>query len=107
MSDHCTVIEVFTIDREGCCIGWLERCTIRAGDSLRQDRTHLDQVVDVFYVTDRDERKVMDGDQLAAIRAALTAVIAPTLRRGGTAHTFFSAAQMCRPACAPTGNRFR
>jgi hypothetical protein len=33
--------------------------------------------VDVFYVTDRDDRKLLEEERLAEIRAALTNVIAP------------------------------
>jgi [protein-PII] uridylyltransferase len=39
--------------------------------------TYLDQVVDVFYVTERDGRKPCEEERLAEIRAVLTAVITP------------------------------
>jgi [protein-PII] uridylyltransferase len=39
--------------------------------------THLDQVVDVFYVTERDGQKPHSDDRLEEIRAALMAVISP------------------------------
>ena len=81
MSDLCTVVEVFTIDRRGLLYR-LARALHDLGLVIRFAKigTHLDQVVDVFYVTDRDERKVVDQEQLAAIRAALTAVIAPVAK---------------------------
>ena len=37
--------------------------------------TFLDQVVDVFYVTDRQERKIEDDRRLDEIRARLLAVV--------------------------------
>ena len=38
--------------------------------------TYLDQVVDVFYVTDGQERKIEDEQQLEAIRGRLLKMIA-------------------------------
>jgi [protein-PII] uridylyltransferase len=78
MSDQCTVIEVFTVDRRGL----LHRLARALHDLKLVIRfakigTHLDQVVDVFYVTDRDDGKVLEDEQLAEIRAALTKVITP------------------------------
>jgi [protein-PII] uridylyltransferase len=78
MSDQSTVIEVFTVDRRGL----LYRLA-RALHDLRliirfaKIGTHLDQVVDVFYVTDREEKKVEDEHRLAEIRERLIRVIAP------------------------------
>jgi [protein-PII] uridylyltransferase len=79
ISDRFTVIEVFTIDRRGLLYR-LARALhdLRLVIRFAKIGTHLDQVVDVFYVTDRDERKVEDHERLAEVRAALTAVIAPT-----------------------------
>jgi [protein-PII] uridylyltransferase len=77
-SDKCTVVEIFTVDRRGLLYR-LARAMHDLGLVIRFAKigTHLDQVVDVFYVTERDERKV-DGDaRLSEIRAALTAVITP------------------------------
>jgi len=33
--------------------------------------THLDQVVDVFYVIDENERKIEDGDRLQEVKEQL------------------------------------
>jgi [protein-PII] uridylyltransferase len=78
MSDQCTVVEVFTIDRRGLLFR-LARALHDVGLVIRFAKigTYIDQVVDVFYVTDRDERKVEDEQRLAGIRGALMAVIAP------------------------------
>jgi [protein-PII] uridylyltransferase len=39
--------------------------------------TYLDQVVDVFYVTERDEQKVAGEARISEIRGGLLTVIAP------------------------------
>ncbi len=58
MSDRCTVIEVSTIDRRGL-LYWLARTLhdLRLVIRFAKIGTHLDQVVDVFYVTERDGQK--------------------------------------------------
>ncbi len=78
MSDLCTVIEVFTVDRRGLLYR-LARALHDLGLVIRFAKigTHLDQVVDVFYVTDRDERKLDGEERLAEIRGTLTAVTTP------------------------------
>jgi [protein-PII] uridylyltransferase len=79
MSDDCTVVEVFTIDRRGLLYR-LARALHDAELVIRFAKigTYLDQVVDVFYVTERDGRKVRDDQRAADVRAALMAVISPT-----------------------------
>jgi [protein-PII] uridylyltransferase len=78
MSEDSTIVEVFTIDRRGLLYR-LARALHDAGLVIRFAKigTSLDQVVDVFYVTERDGRKPLADDRLAEIRAALTAVISP------------------------------
>jgi len=78
LSDRCTVIEVFTIDRRGLLYR-LARAMHDLGLVIRFAKigTHLDQVVDVFYVTDRDDHKLEDDARVAEIRERLTAVITP------------------------------
>jgi [protein-PII] uridylyltransferase len=78
MSDQSTVIEVFTVDRRGLLYR-LARALHDLGLLIRFAKigTHLDQVVDVFYVTDRDQRKVEDEHRLAEIRERLLQVITP------------------------------
>jgi [protein-PII] uridylyltransferase len=84
MSDQCTVIEIYTIDRRGLLYR-LARAMHDLGLVIRFAKigTYLDQVVDVFYVTERDEQKVDGEGRLAEIRAALTAVITPAEQVAG------------------------
>jgi [protein-PII] uridylyltransferase len=78
MSDECTVIEVFTVDRRGLLYR-LARALhdLRLVIRFAKIGTYLDQVVDVFYVTERDGRKPESAERLAEIRDALTSVIVP------------------------------
>jgi [protein-PII] uridylyltransferase len=71
-SERYTIIDVFAADR----IGLLYRITrtlYELGLSVATAKiaTHLDQVVDVFYVTDRENNKIWDDARLEAIRARL------------------------------------
>ncbi|MCC7475164.1 MAG: [protein-PII] uridylyltransferase [Pirellulales bacterium] len=74
--DRFTVIEVYTIDRRGLLFR-LARALHDLGFVIRFAKiaTYLDQVVDVFYVVDRDSRKIEDLDRLEELRAALSGVI--------------------------------
>ncbi len=76
ISDDCTIVEVFTIDRRGLLYR-LARALHDAGLVIRFAKigTYLDQVVDVFYVTERDGHKPLAEERLAEIRAVLKAVI--------------------------------
>ncbi len=78
MSDRCTVVEVFTVDRRGLLYR-LARALhdLKLVIRFAKIGTYLDQVVDVFYVTERDEQKVTSEDRFPEIREALLAVIAP------------------------------
>ena len=71
-SDTCTVLDVFATDAPGLMFA-LASALSDLGLTVRLAKisTHLDQVVDVFYVTDDEGRKVTDPDRLAAIREAL------------------------------------
>ena len=82
MSDECTIVEVFTVDRRGLLYR-LARELHDLGLVIRFSKigTYLDQVVDVFYVTERDGQKVQGEERLKEIRGALTAVIAPADNR--------------------------
>ena len=76
-SDFFTVIEVYTHDFPGL----LYRITdglFRSGLDVRIAKiaTNADQVVDVFYVCDREGRKVDDKDAVSRIRGAIHEVLA-------------------------------
>ena len=75
-AQEATIISVFTYDR----MGLLYRITRTLFDlglsiSVAKIGTHLDQVVDVFYVVDREGRKIEDDERLEEIRGQLTAAI--------------------------------
>jgi [protein-PII] uridylyltransferase len=76
LSDECTVVEVFTVDRRGLLYS-LARVLHDLGLVIRFAKigTYLDQVVDVFYVTERDGHKPRSEERLAEVRQAITAVI--------------------------------
>jgi [protein-PII] uridylyltransferase len=75
-SEQCTVIDVFAHDRRGL-LYTLTRAIFELDLSvmLAKISTHLDQVVDVFYVTDSRGEKVRDGERLKEIRTRLTETI--------------------------------
>jgi len=54
--------------------------------SLAKIATHRDQVLDVFYVTDREGSKLQDDRRLAEIRAELAGRIEDFERLGLVAH---------------------
>lgn len=78
LSDESTIVEVFTIDRRGLLYR-LARALHDLQLVIRFAKigTYLDQVVDVFYVTERDGAKPQGEERLAQIRASLYAVIGP------------------------------
>lgn len=71
-SENYTIVEVFTEDRQGL-LYQISRLLYDMNLSVHVARitTHLDQVVDVFYVTDREEKKILDQEQLERIKSAL------------------------------------
>lgn len=78
VSDDFTIIEIFTEDR----IGVLFTITYnlhRLGLSIHVAKisTNVDQVADVFYVTDQDGGKVIDPARLETIREALYQSLTP------------------------------
>ena len=72
-SERFTIIDVFAAD----CTGLLYTITrtlyeMGLSVSLAKIATYLDQVVDVFYVADRDtDQKIADEERLLAIRDRL------------------------------------
>jgi [protein-PII] uridylyltransferase len=75
-SGNYTVIDIFTVDRRGLLYN-ITRTLFELGYSVWRAKigTYLDQVVDVFYVTDRQDRKIQDERQIEAIRGRLLEVI--------------------------------
>jgi [protein-PII] uridylyltransferase len=75
-SDRYTIFDVFAYDRTGLLYA-VTRAFFELGCSVWRAKigTYLDQVVDVFYVTDRENNKIMDQSQLDAIRLRLLEVI--------------------------------
>jgi [protein-PII] uridylyltransferase len=73
---HDTVIEVFALDRQGL-LYVIARTIFELGlaVSLAKIATSVDQVLDVFYVTDENNAKITDDARLGAIREVLTAAI--------------------------------
>ena len=75
-SEHFTIIDVFAFDRMGL-LYTITRTLFELGlsVSLAKIGTYLDQVVDVFYVTDQEGRKLHDEGRLHHIRETLLAAI--------------------------------
>lgn len=71
-SERCTILDVFAHDRPGLLFV-LTRTLHDLGLSVDVAKisTHLDQVVDVFYVTTQDGRKITDEPTLRTIRDTL------------------------------------
>lgn len=71
-SERYTIIDVFAADRTGLLYR-ITRTLFELGlsVSLAKIATYLDQVVDVFYVTDMQGRKVEDEGRIEAIRSRL------------------------------------
>jgi [protein-PII] uridylyltransferase len=82
-SERFTVIDVFASDRMGL-LYTISRTLFELdlSVSLAKIGTYLDQVVDVFYVTDQSGRKVEGEEQLQHIRQALLEAIEKLQRDG-------------------------
>jgi [protein-PII] uridylyltransferase len=76
-SEKYTIIEVFTNDRQGL-LYVIARTIFELGLSVSVGKiaTSLDQVLDVFYVTDQSGHKVLDTARLDQIRQRLVDAIA-------------------------------
>ncbi len=82
-SDTCTILAVFAYDRMGL-LYTISRTLfdVNLSVSIARIGTHLDQVVDVFYVTDRERGgKITDSGYLTHIRERLLAEIAALEQR--------------------------
>ena len=71
-SERFTVLDVFAHDRPGL-LYTIAKTLHELGLSVQAARigTYLDQVVDVFYVTDKHDQKVLDDLYLDEIRSGL------------------------------------
>ena len=75
-SDRYTILDIFAHDRVGL-LYTITRKLFELGLSVSRAKiaTHLDQVVDVFYVTNAEGQKIEDQDRLDAIRRRLLEVV--------------------------------
>ena len=75
-SGRFTIIDIFTHDRTGLLYA-ITRTLFELGLSVGRAKigTFLDQVVDVFYVTDQQDRKIKDQRRLEEIRQRLLEVV--------------------------------
>ena len=82
-SDRFTILDIFASDRTGL-LYTIARTIFELGlsVSLAKIGTYLDQVVDVFYVTDRAGRKIDDESRLELIRMRLLEAIETFEREG-------------------------
>ncbi len=75
-SNRFTIIDVFTHDRTGLLYAIARTLfELRLSVGRAKIGTFLDQVVDVFYVTDREGHKIHDDRRLDEIRQRLLAVV--------------------------------
>lgn len=71
-SGKFTIIDVFAVDRTGLLYVITKTLVdLNVSVSVAVIGTHIDQVLDVFYVTDRDGQKITDEGRLEAIRDTL------------------------------------
>jgi len=76
VSSRCTVVDIFTYDRIGLLYDITSALTALGIDiALSKISTKADQVADVFYIIDRDGRKISAPDRQEEIRQALLASI--------------------------------
>lgn len=75
-SESFTILDIFTVDRPGL-LYTISRALFELHLSVSRAKigTFLDQVVDVFYVTDQQGKKIRDELRLDAIRRRLLEVI--------------------------------
>jgi [protein-PII] uridylyltransferase len=75
-SDNCTIIDVFADDRQGL-LHVITNAIFQLGLSIHAARisTRLDQVADVFYVTDQAGAKLSDHVQLERVRTGIEQAI--------------------------------
>jgi [protein-PII] uridylyltransferase len=75
-SDEYTVVDVFTQDRVGLLFA-ITHTLFRLGLKIHLARisTNADQALDVFYLSDREGRKITELERMRELRAALMSVL--------------------------------
>ncbi len=75
-SERCTLIEVFAHDRQGLLFE-LSNAIYEAGLSVELAKigTHMEQVVDVFYVKQAEGGKLEDAERLERLRGKLEQIL--------------------------------
>jgi [protein-PII] uridylyltransferase len=93
-SSFFTILEVFAYDFPGLLFS-ITNCLVKCGLDIwvAKIATHVDQVVDVFYVRDFDGQKVDDPEQLAEIRDNIIQVLAGSDQGEGCEVTVVAAAE--------------
>ena len=84
ISDHNTVIDVFADDKQGLLFV-IARAIFELGLSVHAARigTRLDQVVDVFYVTNSAGEKVLDPEVCSGIQDSIQKAVDVFLDQAG------------------------
>ncbi|MBA4031016.1 MAG: [protein-PII] uridylyltransferase [Planctomyces sp.] len=78
-SERCTVVDVFAHDRPGLLFAISRQLfELELSIVLAKISTHLDQVVDVFYLTDNRNQKVTDPERLDKMERLLLECITQT-----------------------------
>jgi [protein-PII] uridylyltransferase len=78
-SEQHTIISVFAYDRSGLLYDISKALfDLKLDLQVAKVSTHLDQVVDVFYVTDIEGKKVTEPTRLYTLRQSLLRAIEPT-----------------------------
>lgn len=72
-SNRYSVVEVFAADRPGL-LAVIAQALFKLGVSVHSAKvaTHMDQVVDIFHVTDRAGQRILDPDRIRNLKATLT-----------------------------------
>jgi [protein-PII] uridylyltransferase len=85
-SERFTIIDVFAHDRRGLLYAVARTLRdLELSISLAKISTHLDQVLDVFYVTDRQGGKIRDDQRLERMQLTLLGRIEEFERQGVSA----------------------
>lgn len=75
-SAECTILDVFAHDRDGLLYEITQALfELRASVRYAKIGTYLDQVVDVFYLTEEDGSKILDETRLAEIKNVVAKAI--------------------------------